>query len=133
VHLCGSISDDFLRQIALEQKFSPYMTAFLPCLYPALKSHEDTQLCTVAVGLIGDISRALGDQSATYSNAFMNVLLENLQSDVLNRNVKISILSCFGDIALAIGAAFEPYTETTMGVLRQAGAVMPNPVRIHIC
>ena len=82
----------------------------------------------VAVGIIGDISRALGEQSAQYSSAFMNVLLENLQSEVLNRNVKIAILSCFGDIALAIGPAFEPYLDTTMGVLRQAGAVQPNPV-----
>jgi importin subunit beta-1 len=85
-------------------------------------------LCTVAVGIIGDISRALGEQSAQYAGPFMTVLLENLQSDVLNRNVKISILSCFGDIALAIGPAFEPYFETTMGVLRQAGAVEPNPL-----
>jgi importin subunit beta-1 len=83
----------------------------------------------VAVGLIGDICRALGEQSGQYSGPFMTVLLENLQSDILNRNVKISILSCFGDIALAIGPAFEPYLETTMGVLRQAGAVEPNPVR----
>ena len=82
----------------------------------------------MAVGIIGDISRALGEQSVQYANPFMTVLLENLQSDVLNRNVKISILSCFGDIALAIGPAFEPYFETTMGVLRQAGAVEPNPV-----
>ena len=36
----------------------------------------------------------------------MNVLLENLQSNILNHNVKISILSCFGDIGLAIGPAF---------------------------
>lgn len=63
----------------------------------------------------------------------MTVLLENLQSDVLNRNVKISILSCFGDIALAIGPAFEPYFEATMGVLRQAGDVRPNPVSFRIC
>lgn len=62
----------------------------------------------------------------------MNVLLENLQSEVLNRNVKISILSCFGDIALAIGPAFEPYLDTTMGVLRQAGAVQPNPVGFDV-
>lgn len=62
----------------------------------------------------------------------MTVLLENLQSDVLNRNVKISILSCFGDIALAIGPHFEPYLETTMTVLRQAGAVEPNPVRVSM-
>ncbi|KDR78361.1 hypothetical protein GALMADRAFT_224738 [Galerina marginata CBS 339.88] len=113
---------------ALETRFAPYIQAFLPYLYPALKAHEDTQLCTVAVGIIGDISRALGEQSGQYAGPFMTVLLENLQSDVLNRNVKISILSCFGDIALAIGPAFEPYFETTMGVLRQAGAVEPNPL-----
>ncbi|KIK64912.1 hypothetical protein GYMLUDRAFT_240267 [Collybiopsis luxurians FD-317 M1] len=113
---------------ALETQFSPYISAFLPYLYPALKAHEDTQLCTVAVGIIGDISRALGDQSAQYAGPFMTVLLENLQSDVLNRNVKIVILSCFGDIALAIGPQFEPYLGTTMDVLRQAGTVQPNPL-----
>lgn len=111
------------------------MQAFLQFLFPALKAHEDTQLCTVAVGLIGDVCGALGDQSAQYSNQFMTVLLENLQSDVLNRNVKISVLSCFGDIALAIGPAFEPYMQATMTVLQQAGAVQPNPVSIrhHRC
>ncbi|KAG6911089.1 hypothetical protein DXG01_004604 [Tephrocybe rancida] len=113
---------------ALESNFAPYISAFLPFLYPALKSHEDTQLCTVAVGIIGDISRALGEQSAPYAESFMTVLLENLQSDVLNRNVKISILSCFGDIALAIGPSFELFLATTMGVLKQAGAVEPNPL-----
>ncbi|TCD60502.1 karyopherin beta [Steccherinum ochraceum] len=113
---------------ALEQGFAPYMSTFLPYLAPALKAHEDSQLCTIAVGVIGDLSRALGDQSTQYAGPFMTVLLENLQSEVLNRNVKIPILSCFGDIALAIGAAFEPYLGTTMGVLRQAGTVQPNPL-----
>ncbi|KAF8720311.1 hypothetical protein AX14_011024 [Amanita brunnescens Koide BX004] len=113
---------------ALESRFAPYIQAFLPFLYPALKAHEDAQLCTVAVGIIGDISRALGEQSAQYAGHFMTVLLENLQSDVLGRNVKISILSCFGDIALAVGPQFEPYLDTTMSVLRQAGGVEPNPL-----
>jgi importin subunit beta-1 len=102
---------------ALEINFGPYLSAFLPFLYPALKAHEDAQLCTVAVGLIGDITRALGEQSAQYAGPFMSVLLENLQSAVLNRNVKISVLSCFGDIALAI-------------VLMQAGRVQPSPVSL---
>jgi len=62
----------------------------------------------------------------------MQVLLENLQSDVLNRNVKIVILSCFGDIALAIGPSFEPYLDATMTVLTQAGAVEPNPVSLKL-
>jgi importin subunit beta-1 len=119
-----------IMSTALEANFSVYIAAFLQYLYPALKQHEDTQLCMVAVGLIGDICRALGEQSGQYSASFMTVLLENLQSEILNRNVKISILSCFGDIALAIGPAFAPYLETTMGVLRQAGSVEPNPVSI---
>ena len=59
----------------------------------------------------------------------MTVLLENVQSDVLNRNVKILVLSCFNDITLVVGPAFEPHPETTMmGVLLQAGAVEPNLV-----
>jgi importin subunit beta-1 len=82
--------------------------------------------------MIGDISRSLGEQGAQYASPFMTVLLENLQSEILNRNVKISILACFGDIALAIGPAFEPFVDTTMGVLRQAGALQPNPVRDSI-
>ncbi|TFY83967.1 hypothetical protein EWM64_g25 [Hericium alpestre] len=117
-----------IESAAIEEKFAPYIQAFLPFLYPALKAYEDTQLCTVAVGIIGDITRALGDQSAPYAEAFVRVLLENLSSDVLNRNVKISILSCFGDIALAVGPAFEPYLETSMTVLRQAASLQPNPL-----
>lgn len=106
------------------------MQAFLPMLYSALKAHEYTQLCTIAVGLIGDISRGLGEGSAQYSDAFMNVLLENLQSNVLSRSVKIPIIACFGDIALAIGEKFHPYLETAMAVLQQAGSVQATPVRL---
>jgi len=117
---------------AIEIKFAPYISAFLPFLYPALKAYDDTQLCTVAVGIIGDITRALGDQTDQYAQAFVTVLLENLSSEVLNRNVKISILACFGDIALAIGPKFEPYLETAMTVLRQAAALQANPVRDNV-
>lgn len=115
--------------LALEQNFSPYLNAFLPFLYTALRTHEEAELCNVAIGIIGDISRSLGEQSAQYSAGFMSVLFENLQSDILNRNVKISILSCFGDIALAIGPLFEPFLSTAMTVLRQAGTIQANPVR----
>lgn len=106
---------------ALEQNFHPYLQAFLPFLAPALKAYDDPQLCSVAVGLIGDICRALGEVSASYCDLFMTSLLENLTSPVLERTVKISVVACFGDIAMAIGPSFEPYLNATMGVLRQAG------------
>lgn len=51
----------------------------------------------------------------------MSALLENLASPALDRSVKISVVACFGDIAMAIGPAFEPYLSATMNVLKQAG------------
>jgi len=101
----------------------------MPYLATALQAQEETQLCSIAVGLIGDICRALGPQSVQYCDEFMNALLKNLQSEFLNRSVKPPILSCFGDIALAIGPAFRPYVETTMQVLEQAGQMRVDPVR----
>lgn len=112
---------------ALEQNFHPYLQAFLPFLGPALKAYDDPQLCSVAVGLIGDICRALSELSAGYCDMFMSALLENLTSPALDRSVKISVVACFGDIAMAIGPSFEPYLGATMGVLRQAGEQKVDP------
>jgi importin subunit beta-1 len=113
---------------ALEQDFHAYLPAFLPFLYPALKATEDVQLCVVAIGIIGDVCRALGEVSAQYYNAFMDILFENLQNQSAGRTIKIAVLSCFGDIALAIGGAFEPYLQPTMAVLQQAGEINPDLV-----
>ncbi|KAF9516651.1 hypothetical protein BS47DRAFT_619973 [Hydnum rufescens UP504] len=113
---------------ALETDFHPYLPAFLPFLYPALKATEDQHLCIVSIGIIGDVCRALGESSAQYCHTFMNALIENLQAVGVSREVKIAVLSCFGDIALAIGGSYEPYLETSMLVLGQAGEVSPNPL-----
>ncbi|KAG2136844.1 hypothetical protein BD769DRAFT_1352110, partial [Suillus cothurnatus] len=48
----------------LEAGFAPYIQAFLPFLYSALKAHKDTQLYMVTVGIIEDISCVVGNQSA---------------------------------------------------------------------
>ncbi|KDE02353.1 hypothetical protein MVLG_07086 [Microbotryum lychnidis-dioicae p1A1 Lamole] len=108
---------------ALDENFHPYLQAFLPFLVNALNSHEEYQLCSIAVGLIGDLCRALGEASLPYCQVFMELLLTDLQSTVLHRSVKPPIISCFGDIALAVGPGFEPFLETTMSVLQQAGTV----------
>ncbi|KAF7725991.1 karyopherin beta [Apophysomyces ossiformis] len=106
---------------ALEADFSRYAEPFVPILCVALQNPAEYQLCFIAVGIIGDICRALGENSAPYCTSFMQLLVSNLQSPVLHRSVKPSILSCFGDIALAIGEKFEPYLDVVMAVLQQAG------------
>lgn len=112
---------------ALETDFLAYLPAFLPFLNAALKSHEEYPLCTIGVGIVGDICRGLGEQATPFAQGFMELLLEDLQSTVLHRSVKPPILSCFGDIALAVGGNFAPYLETTVGVLQQAGAMRADP------
>lgn len=57
----------------------------------------------------------------------MELLFQDLQSTVLHRSVKPPILSCFGDIALAIGDGFAPFLDTTVAVLQQAGAMRADP------
>ena len=115
---------------ALEANFSRYLEPFIPILYSALQNPEEYQLCGIAVGLIGDICRALGENAVQYCNSFMELLIQNLQSPVLHRNVKPAILSCFGDIALAIGGQFESYLNIAIMVLQQAGNMRADKVNI---
>ena len=46
----------------------------------------------------------------------------------MDRSVKPQILSCFGDIASAIGPAFKPYMDVTLGVLQQASQATMQPI-----
>lgn len=108
---------------ALEADFGRYTEPFMPHLFNALQNPAEYQLCSIAVGIIGDLARALGEGIVVYCNNFMQLLVTNLQSPVLHRNVKPNILSCFGDVAMAIGDKFEPYLEIVMMVLQQAGSM----------
>ncbi|KAI8646872.1 armadillo-type protein [Parasitella parasitica] len=108
---------------ALESDFNRYVASFIPILCDALQNPAEYQLCYIAVGVIGDICRALGKDATPYCNELMQLLVTNLQSPVLHRTVKPAILSCFGDIALAIGGAFSAYLEVVMMVLQQAGGM----------
>lgn len=108
---------------AVEGHFGVYLDSFAPFLYSALSNHEEHALCSVATGLISDISRALGEKILPYCDDFMTHLLQNLQSPVLNRSVKPTILSCFGDVAMAINEHFAKYLDVVMQLLQQASGV----------
>lgn len=126
---------------ALEDEFQKYMEAFSPFLYNALNNQEEPGLCSMAIGLVSDITRSLGENVQPYCDAFMNSLLNNLrvssserdvvtsitntiqQSAALGNQLKPAILQCFGDIAHAIHGAFEPYLPVVATVLQQAGQV----------
>lgn len=68
---------------AIEEDFVKYMEAFAPFLYNALGNQEEASLCSMAIGLVSDITRSLGEQSQPFCDNFMNYLLNNLRVCVL--------------------------------------------------
>lgn len=64
---------------ALEEGFATYMEAFSPFLYNALGNQEEPALCSMAIGLVSDITRSMGPLSQPYCDTFMNYLLNNLR------------------------------------------------------
>ncbi|KAF2756966.1 ARM repeat-containing protein [Pseudovirgaria hyperparasitica] len=111
---------------ALEDDFIKYMEAFTPYLYNALGNLEEPGLCSIAIGLVSDISRSMNEKVQPYCDSFMNYLLQDLQSANLGNQFKPAILQCFGDIAQAIGPAFESYFTVVAQVLQQAQGVKIN-------
>ena len=64
---------------ALEDEFIKYMDSFSPFLYSALGDLEEPSLCSMAIGLVSDISRALNEKVQPYCDNFMNYLLNDLR------------------------------------------------------
>lgn len=99
---------------AVGPSFSRYFEAFLPILYTSLHHWKDGELFRIAIGLVGDLSRALGTGLSVASDALMSLLMQALSSPMVDGAVKPSILAVFGDVALALGALFEPYLHSVM-------------------
>lgn len=124
----GSVQEDALMAVSvlvelLGDQFLKYMEAFKPFLYMGLKNHQEYQVCCVAVGLTGDICRALKQLMLPYCDEIMTLLVENLSNGALHRSVKPQILSVFGDIALSIGTDFQKYLPVVLQMLMHASQV----------
>lgn len=101
-------------------KYMPYVQVHI---IASLRNFEEYQLCTVAVGMVGDCCRALGPNMMPFCDDIMRCLLDSLQSPVLHRVVKPHVFNVFSDIALAIEGEFERYCGVVLDVLKQAGSV----------
>jgi len=122
----GGVQEDALMAVAtlvevLGEGFMKYMDAFKPFLLIGLKNVAEYQVCHAAVGLVGDICRAMGNRLVGgFTDEIMEVLLSNLGDNNVHRTVKPQILSVFGDVALAIGPEFRKYLEHVLQTLMQA-------------
>ncbi|KAG8178707.1 hypothetical protein JTE90_011632 [Oedothorax gibbosus] len=121
----GGVQEDALMAVSmlvevLGEQFLKYMDAFSPYLALGLKNHAEYQVCSAAVGLTGDICRALNLKVLPYCDDIMTMLMENLSNTAVHRSVKPQILSVFGDLALSIGPHFRKYLDIVIQTLLQA-------------
>ncbi|XP_068621068.1 importin subunit beta-1 isoform X2 [Battus philenor] len=121
----GGVQEDALMAVStlvevLGEGFLKYMPAFKQYLCVGLKNHQEYQVCIAAVGLTGDICRALKSKVLPYCDDIIYLLMENLGDPSIHRSVKPQILSVFGDIALSIGPDFVKYFDVVMQMLLQA-------------
>ncbi|KAJ1446132.1 armadillo-type protein [Pelagophyceae sp. CCMP2097] len=104
----------------LEASFEKYMAEFFPHLIQGLQNYNEWQVCAAAVGCVGDVCRALETKTLPFCDQVVTCLLQNLQNPDLSRVVKPAVLSCFGDIALAVGGDFAKYLPSALAMLDQA-------------
>lgn len=121
----GGVQEDALMAVGtlvevLGDTFLKYMDAFQPFLILGLSNHAEYQVCSAAVGLVGDISRGLGSKVLPYCDEIMAMLISILGDNSVYRSVKPEVLSVFGDIALALGPQFKKYLEIVLSTLCQA-------------
>lgn len=107
---------------ALGADFLRYMEHFNPVLLKGLVGHDNAMVCTVAVGVVGDLCRALEKNVTPFCDNMVHCVLESLSNTTLNRSVKPPLISCFGDIALSTEGDFVRYLDPVMGVLALAAS-----------
>ncbi|CAL8086959.1 unnamed protein product [Orchesella dallaii] len=121
----GGVQEDALMAIStltevMSEGFMKYMDAFRPFLLSGLQNVTEHTVCSAAVGVSGDICRALGNKAVPFCDDIMSLLLQNLGNGSVHRSVKPQILSVLGDVALAIGTEFKKYLEVVLQTLLQA-------------
>jgi len=107
---------------AVGPQFERFMSHFAPQLKVGLTNYEDTQVCLMSTGVVGDLCRALEVRIAPHCDTILTILYANLQNPQVDRRIKAAIMTCFGDIALAITGDFEKYLGPVVGMLQEASS-----------
>ena len=112
---------------AIGKDFLPFMVKFLPYLIYSLKNMEDTILCRVAVGVVGDLSRALEDAVGPFLRELVPLLMNILRNPESDRNLKLITITALGDLAFATPKVFGPYLKDLLEILKSASDLSVQP------
>ena len=107
----------FLILFVFAQK---YLDHVVPLVIAGIRNFEAIDTCKVSIGTLVDICNAVGGEIQRFCDQLMTTLMEGLKDTTVHRLIKPVIISCLGDIAMAICGAFEPYLQVTTMLLMQA-------------
>lgn len=115
---------------SLGADFEPLLPEFMPFLFKALGNYPEIQLCSIALGLIGDLSRSLHKKLAPWAEQIVQQLFDLLKanSPPINQTLIPPIVNCFGDLALGLEEHFLPFFPATINLLAQVSTQSMPPV-----
>lgn len=115
----------------LGSDFSRYAGHLQPVLLRGLASQDDHSTCILAVGLLGDLCRALGKDffgvPPNHCDEYVKFAMELCTLPSVDRAVKPHVIGFFSDLAMAIEGNFDRYSETLLPMLKSAGLVEIQP------
>lgn len=115
----------------LDSTFSRFIPFLFPVLQQHLKSYQASSLCSAAIGVLGDACRAARSAVKPFITGILEVLAALIQAPDINRTLISPIVSCFGDIALALDTDYQPFVGTTMSLLTLAsGRFLRSPTSL---
>ena len=96
-------------------------------IYSALEQEDDEDVARVAVGLVADISSALGNQVEQYLSSLIPHLLNILRKEGRDRKTKLAAFITLADVAFYAAPAFcQFYLEDSLKIMQTACDISVN-------
>lgn len=100
--------------------FERFMPHFAQHLTIGLQNYEEVQVCLTTTRMVGDLCTALERKILGYCDTILEILYTNLKNPAVDRKIKAAVMTCFGDIAMAITGDFEKYLGPVVQMLGEA-------------
>eukprot|EP01055_Gregarina_sp_Pseudo9_P003622 Gregarina_sp_Pseudo_9__3621@NODE_377_length_3007_cov_24_904987_g356_i0_p1_GENE_NODE_377_length_3007_cov_24_904987_g356_i0NODE_377_length_3007_cov_24_904987_g356_i0_p1_ORF_typecomplete_len892_score275_78HEAT_EZ/PF13513_6/1_4e02HEAT_EZ/PF13513_6/1_1e03HEAT_EZ/PF13513_6/3_8e07HEAT_EZ/PF13513_6/3_9e02HEAT_EZ/PF13513_6/3_5HEAT_EZ/PF13513_6/1_1e02CLASP_N/PF12348_8/6_5e03CLASP_N/PF12348_8/0_017CLASP_N/PF12348_8/6_8CLASP_N/PF12348_8/4e02CLASP_N/PF12348_8/6e02CLASP_N/PF12348_8/0_0049CLASP_N/PF12348_8/9_8 len=112
--------------MAIQQSFSRYMNVFDNILLVGLRSREDSELCSIAINIVGNLVSSLGDEIAPYIPRLVEELIKTLKLSSAPISLKPKAMSALADMATYVPKLFSPYLKEFLLFLGQAATTKIN-------
>eukprot|EP00760_Papus_ankaliazontas_P022241 PhM_4_TR18823/c0_g1_i1/m.48373/K14293/KPNB1, IPO1; importin subunit beta-1 len=129
LQVCQEVDEEVMMAVgalafALGNNFQRFLLPMSSYFYQGLSPADDCHVLSVTVSTIGDIFSALGEAiPEPFVDEVMGRLTSALRGEEITRDVRPTIISCFGDIALHLGARFTKYLNVVLDILKAAATV----------